>query len=232
MKKNILLTVAVAALCAVRADAASTVVLNFGTGELNAGSIGATFPSGGGEQWLFTVDDSTANVTGMPAGVSFQVLVTTLADGVFSSQTNAIGLDGAADTAAAGLDNGTNDDPIDEGFEFSIGNVTGLGGGESMYISGLSLTFLSATAGDSWEINSDGVVTASGSADVLVTPNDQALIASIFARSNPSSTDDRGTGNNNTRFGIAAMEITIVPEPSSVMLGAAAGLMLCFRRRR
>ncbi len=228
MKYSVLLA-AFALLTALPAGAATTITLNFGSGE---------FASGDNGDFLLipTVDDSTAHVTGVPAGVSFGVILATLPStptidvGSLFTQTNALGINAPSSLgsdANAGIDNFLRE----EGLSISIGNVAGLAPGESMYISGLELTFLQSANGDSWEVNNDGVVTASSNDDVLVVPNDQALAATLFARNNPSSTDDPGDGNNRTAFGLASLELTIVPEPSTLFLAFGA-LPLLMRRRR
>lgn len=194
--------------CFVSAPAFGAVVFDFGSAKVSGSTTGLT--------------DANANATGTftttagggSAGISFDLTVSAT-NGSPNNQTNGLGVTGG--TAASGLDNNNAAGPI-ETMTLTISNFSGLGAGETLVITNVSLLFGANAPNEVYTINGGGDIVFSGTPEAVDVPD--AASVTIGA----GSTSD-------TRFAVGDMTVAVVPEPSALALLGFGGLLIARRRR-
>ncbi|MBT8038442.1 MAG: PEP-CTERM sorting domain-containing protein [Verrucomicrobiae bacterium] len=169
------------------------------------------------------VQETTAYTTGTftttGAGpVTFDLDISATS-GLIIGQNLAFGVNGGS--AGLGIDNNGGSGPL-EALTFTISDFTGLGAGESLEITGISVLFGSTS--ESYTINGGSdtnFLTDSGGGNPAEFISVSGTTVSIGAGSSPA-----------TAFGIDSITVAVIPEPSSTALLGLGGLALILRRRR
>ncbi|QTN32395.1 PEP-CTERM sorting domain-containing protein [Akkermansiaceae bacterium] len=219
-KKNRSIAAIIGCLVIASGAANAAVVVDFGNSpsttqltQVNpAASINVT---GIGESTSYT--SGTFTTTGGP--ITFDLGIT--ASSTIQGQNLGFGVNGGS--ASVGVDNNVNGSAL-ESMTFTISNFSGLGVGETLEITSISILF--ADTNESYTINGGS-----------------STLFAVSASTGSQAIDVTGTGttlafgagtSGDTRFAIDGITVSVIaiPEPSTSLIALAGVGLLAFRRRR